>query len=86
MKLWAMFNIHLLVWWILVKQFMTKEQDIHKGVPGEVAMKRNQVQGFVTEVRRPLARLLRQVSGDFYADRLKPIHDACDRVEAQYDR
>ena len=43
-----------------------------------------QLPGFVTEVRRPIARLLRQVSGDFYADRLKPIHDACDTVEAKY--
>ena len=45
-----------------------------------------QLEGFVTEVRRPLARLLRQVRGDFYADRIEPIHDACDRVEAKYTR
>ena len=41
-----------------------------------------QLPEFVTKVRRPLARLLRQVSGDFYAKQLKPIHDACDAVEA----
>ena len=43
-----------------------------------------QLPEFVTKVRRPLARLLRQVSGDFYAKQLKPIHDACDAVEAKY--
>ena len=43
-----------------------------------------QLQGFVTEVRKPMARLLRQVSGDFYADKLEPIHGACGNVEARY--
>jgi len=43
-----------------------------------------QLPGFVTEVRVPLARVLIQVSGDFYANQLDPIHDACDRVEAKY--
>ena len=56
-----------------------------QGVPGEVAMKRHQVQGFVTEVTRPLARLLLQTQGQFYENkRWEPIHAACDLVEARH--
>jgi hypothetical protein len=57
---------------------------IVKGADADNLRQSLQLPRFVTEVRRPLARLLRQVSGDFYADILEPIHDACDRVEAKY--
>ncbi|MEK6943570.1 MAG: hypothetical protein AABX00_05895 [Nanoarchaeota archaeon] len=43
-----------------------------------------QLPEFVAEVRRPMSQLLAQVKGDFYADQLGPIHDACDKVEAKY--
>jgi hypothetical protein len=54
-------------------------------VPAEVAIKRLQLEGFVTEVTRPIAKLLRQTEGQFYEnERWDPIHDALDRIESRY--
>ncbi len=55
---------------------------ITDGESVEIARKRSQLPGFVTQVIRPLARLLKQAEGDFNNDRFDPIHDALTRVES----
>ena len=54
---------------------------IADAISGENLRQRLQLKGFVTGVTRPMARLLRDVKGDFYHDRFDPIHDALDRLE-----
>ncbi len=54
-------------------------------VPASEMARRLQVKGFVTEVTKLMAILLKQTNGRFYEDDIfDPIHDACDRVEARY--
>ena len=50
----------------------------------ENAKKQLQLKGFITFVTRPMARLIRQVNGDFYNERMEVIHDACDLVENRH--
>lgn len=52
-------------------------------VDADEVIKRLEVPGFITHVVRPMAILLRNVRGNFYAERFDPIHEVLDRVESQ---
>lgn len=55
------------------------------GADADNMRRRLQLPGFITEVTRPMVRLLKQASGDFYTNALfDPIHTACDKVDSQY--
>ena len=43
-----------------------------------------QPNGFIGKLRNPMVRLIKEVKGDFYADRLDLIHDVIDRIDEKY--